>query len=170
MGKAILFVVVLGIAVLGVVLFMSSRAVAPTPDATASPSGDDDLTSSANALRGAVAGAGRKVADGAKAAADKLSTAIGTKVTGLKFTPDVVEVKAGGTAELKVTRIGGDMKAAKLELTPATSSGLKATGGEFKDGQAETTVTIAAPAGSRTDAGLTIKAGDITKVVPVKVK
>jgi hypothetical protein len=172
MGKAILFLVVAGAAVVIAIVYMSGKAVAP-PDAKlpgSESSTGDELELPTNRLRSATADLGKQVADKAKAAAKTVGVAVGGKITGLKFDREVVEVKAGGKAELKVTRSGGDMKATKLELVPAPGSGLKATGGEFKDGQEDTFVTVEAPAGAKTDAGLTIKGGEVTKVVPVKVK
>jgi hypothetical protein len=169
MGKAILFLVVVFIAVIVGVVFMTGKAIAPKPaqtdGATEIPG---DLPDPANALRGATGDLSKEIKDTAKKATSAVVGA-GDKAVTLKLDRDVVEVKAGTAATIKVTRTGGTA-AAKLELIPAPNSGLKASGGEFKDGDTETTVTIEVPAGMNADAGVTVKLGDAVKVVPVKVK
>lgn len=172
MGKAILFLVVVAVAVIGAIVYTCSSAMAPavgTREQAASDSADE-TEQPANALRSATAQLGRQIKDKAKTAVGKAGALLEDKTTALKLDREVVEVKPGGKTEFKVTRTGGT-KAARLELVPAPGSGLTATGGEFKDGQAQTTVIVQAPAGKAAqDAGLTIKAGDVVKVVPVKVR
>lgn len=163
MAKALLIIVILIFAIVAAVMFKASRLVEPS----AKPLGSSKALEEAEAeLRNVPVVTAKKIQAGAQAVG-KAAALLETKITALKLDREVVEVAAGGKTDFKVTR-SGSTKAAKLDLLPAPASGLTAGGGVFKDGQTETTVTVQAPPDAH-DAALTIKAGDVVKLVPVKV-
>ena len=166
MGKAMLILV--GMVVLGfaILLWMGLGIKAPTADSNGGFSPTIPDLPNINLKKNAEATAD-KITAGVRIAAQQAGAL--TKPVELKLGKEVLEVKAGSTASLTVTRNAGDMKALKLELLPAPGSKMTASGGEYKEGETETTITVAAPADAH-DASITIKTGDCVKLLPVSVK
>ncbi|HYG73822.1 MAG TPA: hypothetical protein VEK08_02220 [Planctomycetota bacterium] len=169
MGKAILILVVLLVGGVAFILFKGSQVAAPTetesvtetlPDASgASVLPGYDLKNKTSELTG-------KIKEDIKKAA--VSTGISTKELLLRFEREPLEIKAPGKAQVKVIRSGGDMKALKVEVIPAPGSALTGAATEFPANGTEATVHIEAAAGAH-DASVTVRAGDATKILPVKV-
>jgi|GEM_PF-5619798 len=177
MGKAMIILVLLVVGFFAVMLFMGSRVVAPadgdgggfnTPEAP-------DIAGAAKKGAVMIKETAGKAASGAKEAAHKAGVMLDTSVKGLKSDRDVVEVKPGFKSDFKVTRLlKPDLKAAdirpfKLDIIPAPGSKLIVSGGEFKQGETETTVSVDAPIGAG-DASLTIRSGENVKPLIVAIK
>lgn len=165
MGKAMFLLV--AILVLGVVfiLYKGSKVAVPTEGDSAAieaPSAPDLR------LKERASEAGDALKSGAKKAVTAANNALNdTKPSTYKFDREVVDVKIGEKAELKITR-AGDLKALQVEAVPAPGSSITASGGAFKSGENSAVVVVEAKPGAQ-DAGLTIRAGDFTKVIPVRV-
>lgn len=165
MGKAMFFLV--AILVLGVViiLYKGSQVAVPVESDSTPIEGPSmpDLK-----LKERASAAGEAIKDGAKKAATAAGALKEVKPSIYKFDREIVEVRAGGTSELKITRSGGEMKAQTFELLPAPGSSITASGGAFKAGEASAVIVVEAKPGAQ-DAGLTVRTTDFTKVIPVRV-
>lgn len=80
-----------------------------------------------------------------------------------------VEIEAGSSAAVKVTRTGSKLAAAHLTLTASPGSNLILTGGEYKADETETTVTIEAHADSKSGS-VTVEGNGDSQRVDVVVK
>ena len=167
MGKAMLFLVVIMVAGVGILLWLGLGVTAPTATSNGGFSPPTPVIPNLN-LKEKAEAAGEKVATSVKTAAQDAGVLL--KGLELKFGKERLEVQAGTRAGIAVMRKGGDTtKPLTLELTPAPGSGLVATGGEFKANEIETTVIVEAPTGSH-DASVSVKGGDTVKLLPVFVK
>ena len=165
MGKAMFLLV--AFLVLGVVfiLFKGSQVAVPIEGDSAAVEGPNvpDLRLNERASE-----AGDALKSGAKKAVTAANNALSdTKPSTYKFDREVVDVKIGEKAELRISRLG-DMKALRVQLTPAPGSSITASGGEFRAGEASVFIYVEAKPGAQ-DASLTVRAGDFTKIVPVRV-
>jgi len=169
-GKAILFLIVIVVLGVGFVLFKGSQVAVPSAEEAG---GDSTESSGASILPGydlknkTVELAGKIKVDVKNAA---VSTGAINKPLVLKFDREVLELKAGAKADVRVIRGGGDMaKALKLDVIAAPRSGLTATSAsEFPANSAAVVITITASADSQ-DSGVTVRTGEVSKVLPVKV-
>lgn len=181
MGKAIIILVLLVAGGFAIVLYMGSRVVAPqdgdgggfkAPELPDTKDIKDAARKAAEAAKEATERAAREAkaaAEKAKAAAEKAGLLDDKALKSLKLEKEPIEVMAGGRTEVKITRVMKDLPPLKLELAPADGSKIRASGGEFKQGQSETTITVEAEAGAHS-ASLTIKGSDGVKLtVPVRV-
>jgi uncharacterized cupredoxin-like copper-binding protein len=192
MGKAILFLVVVFVAGMGVVIYKATRAVSkPTAVNTsenANIDGEDlsgmNLSRELNAAGAEIRDKAAKTVDGvntgeikdktvktvktAEKVAEKVAAAVKAPPLTLKLDRLAVELKEGGTAELKATRSGGDMKELMLELRLPTDSNITAGGGTFKANETEAKIVITAQPGAK-NSSLTIKAGNVTRLVAVRI-
>ena len=165
MGKAMFLLVAM--LVLGVVflLYKGSKVAAPTEGDTAAIEAPTmpDLR-----LKERASEAGDALKTGAKKAVTAANNALtDTKPSTYKFDREVIDVKIGAKSELNITR-SGDLKALSVELIPAPGSSIAASGGEFKAGATSAVIVVEAKPSAQ-DAGLTVRAGEFTKVIPVRV-
>ena len=85
------------------------------------------------------------------------------------YPTEVIVLKAGESKDVKVSRKGGDAKDMDLSITSSDPK-VKVEGGKFKGDAKEATVTVKAdPDAPAKEHTLTIKAGDVTKTVRVRV-
>ncbi|MCW8132444.1 MAG: hypothetical protein KIS92_19000 [Planctomycetota bacterium] len=175
MGKAILFLILVGALVIGFVVYRSyTRATGKDPLA-ASASNEKKTTPAKEQKSGTTAGdlfqqANEMANETVKKGAAEVKDALRTKL-GLSASPSPVELAPGKSIEVKISRGTKDLPDLKLTLEPPKDSGLKASGGHFAEGQKETTVTIEAPAGAKAmDTMVNLKFDDYTFPVPVKIK
>lgn len=85
------------------------------------------------------------------------------------YPAEVLILKPGEAKDVKVSRKGADLKDTDLAFTSSDPK-VTAEGGKFKGDAKEATVTVkAAPDAAEKENTLTIKAGDVTKTVKVKV-
>ena len=165
MGKAMFLLVAFVVVFFCIILLKGSSVVAPSDE----PSGVELPSLPDINIKEKATAAGEKIKDGAKVLAHKAGALTETKPTALKLDREPIEVTPGRKSEVKVTRSGGELKAASLQLSPATGSKISAIGGVFKMGESETLIYVEALPGAQ-DASLTIKMGDSVKVVPVIIK
>lgn len=86
------------------------------------------------------------------------------------FPAEIIVLKPGETKDVKVTRKGQDLKDTDLAITSSEPK-VTAEGGKFKGDAKESTVTVKAAADApEKEHTLTLKAGDVTKTVKVKVE
>ena len=169
MTKALAVLFLLVVAGIGYLVWKGAGVVAPKGSMESLT--DRDATAPDLGLEQKARDAANEVADKAKGAVNKAAELLDNNVKSLKADKAVVEVKPGAKADVKITREGGAMKRLKLDMRIAADSKLTASGGEFKDGEAQATVTIEAQTGITADSAITISAGEKAKLIlPVKVK
>jgi hypothetical protein len=168
MAKALLILVVLVLGGMAFLVWKGAGVVAPQP---AQNSADNPIALPDVNVPQVAHDAANKVANEAKTAADKASALLDNSVKNLKADKPIVELKPGAKAEVKITREGGALKRLKLDIRIAADSKLSASGGEFKDGETQTTLMIEAQPGITSDSAITISAGEKAKLIlPVKLK
>lgn len=171
MGKAILFLVLAGLAVIGFVVYRSyTRATGKDPltataqegksDAAKKEQKSGDIFSRANEI------ANETVTKGSAEVKDALKTKLNLTVE-----PSPIEVAPGKSVEAKITRGTADLPALNLKLDTPKDAGLKVTGGAFAAGQKQTTISVEAPAGAKSmDTMVTLRFEDYALPVPVRIK
>jgi hypothetical protein len=98
----------------------------------------------------------------------------GTRAAGVVeydvYPTEVLVVEPGQSKDVKVTRKGGDMKDHDLTVT-SSDPAVKVEGGKFKGDTKEATITVRAdPSAPAKEHTVTIKSGDVTKLVKVRVE
>jgi hypothetical protein len=168
MAKAAAFLIIIFVLGFAFILFKGSAVVVPSDPAEPSPSLTPSLPDLD--LKNKAAAAGEKIKSTAKEVATKTGNLVESKpTTSLKLDREVIEIVGGGKTDVKVTRAGGELKAESLQILPASGSMLSVSGGSYKPGQTETTISIVAQPGAH-DSALTLKLGEIVKIAPVKIK
>jgi multidrug efflux pump subunit AcrB len=80
-----------------------------------------------------------------------------------------LELQAGTSADVTLTRHGSDLKTLQVGLFPSTGSKLIVTGGLFKEGEKTAMVAVEAPAGA-SDGQISIVADGRSEILDVVVK
>jgi hypothetical protein len=86
------------------------------------------------------------------------------------YPTDVLVIEPGQSKDMKVSRKGGEAKDVDLTVTSSDPK-VRVEGGKFKGDAKEATVTVKAdPDAPAREHTITIKAGDVTKTVHVRVE
>lgn len=116
-----------------------------------------------------VKGLARETGEGVRKIASKVENGLSKKTPLLLADKKSIELDAGTSAQVMITRSGSELAATHLILTPSPASNLLVTGGEFKAGETQTAVVIEAPAGAR-DGSVNVEGNGDSQRVDVVIK
>jgi hypothetical protein len=92
---------------------------------------------------------GQKASEKTREAVSKIEGPSKSDYTPLALNKKTIELEQGAKTEVTVTRTGGDLNNMQLGLTVSQDCNLLVSGGLFKAGGTETTITVEAPKGAR---------------------
>lgn len=113
---------------------------------------------------------GAKTQEEIRDAARKIGTKSSTEITtGWALDRKHVELEAGSSVDVMLTRSGSDLKTLQVGLFPSAGSNLVVSGGLFKDGATSTLVAIEAPENAH-DGQISVVAEGRSETIDVVVK
>jgi len=107
-----------------------------------------------------------EIRDAARKIGNKSSTDV---ATGWTLDRKHIELEAGSSVDVILSRTGSDLKAQQVGLFPSAGSNLIVTGGQFKEGATSALVAIEAPANAH-DGQVSVVADGRSESIDVVVK